>query len=303
MTDTGFDEDTPVDTGPARLGPKASEDEVPMTRRFGNGLTLRAVLPNAITAAALCSGLTGIRFAISAAAGQPDDWPKALLAIVFAGVLDGIDGRIARLLKAQSRFGAELDSLADSLSFGMAPALVLFLWSLQDLPRFGWFASLAFAICCALRLARFNARIDVDDQPHKSAGFLTGVPAPVGAGLAFLPMYLWVATGEPLFREPVLVAVWVAAMAFLMISNIATLSWKSIRPGRSIRLEAIALSGLVFAALLTEPWWTLAAICVVYLALMPLGIAKYAAVRRQRVPANGQPEPATAEPGDATGAP
>lgn len=303
MTDTGFDEDTPVEAGPARLGPKASEDEVPVTRRFGNGLTLRAVLPNAITAAALCSGLTGIRFAISAAAGQADDWPKALLAIVFAGVLDGIDGRIARLLKAQSRFGAELDSLADSLSFGMAPALVLFLWSLQDLPRFGWFASLAFAICCALRLARFNARIDVDDQPHKSAGFLTGVPAPVGAGLAFLPMYLWVATGEPLFREPLLVAMWVAAMAFLMISNIATLSWKSIRPRRSIRLEAIALSGLVFAALLTEPWWTLAAICVVYLALMPLGIAKYAAVRRQRVPANGQPEPATAEPGGATGAP
>jgi len=218
-------------------------------------------------------------------------------------VLDGIDGRIARLLKAQSRFGAELDSLADSLSFGMAPALVLYLWSLQELPRFGWFASLAFAICCALRLARFNARIDVDDQPHKSAGFLTGVPAPVGAGLAFLPMYLWVATGEPLFREPLLVAAWVAVMAFLMISNIATLSWKSIRPRRSIRLEAIALAGLVFAALLTEPWWTLAGICAVYLALMPLGIAKYAAVRRQRVGAGEQPRGAPGEPGDATGAP
>jgi CDP-diacylglycerol--serine O-phosphatidyltransferase len=168
----------------------------------------------------------------------------------------------------------------------MAPALVLFLWSLQGLPRFGWFASLAFAICCALRLARFNARIDVDDQPHKSAGFLTGVPAPVGAGLAFLPMFLWIATGEPLFREPWLVALWVAAMAFLMISNIATLSWKSIRPRRSIRLEAIALAGLVFAALLVEPFWTLAAICVVYLALMPLGIAKYAKVKRQRAAAS-----------------
>src|SRR5690606_34577492 len=106
---------------------------------------------------------------------------------------------------AQSRFGAELDSLADSLSFGMAPALVLFLWSLQDLPRFGWFAALAFALACALRLARFNARIDEDVQPHKSAGFLTGVPAPVGAGLAFLPVYLWIASGEPIFREPLLV--------------------------------------------------------------------------------------------------
>jgi CDP-diacylglycerol--serine O-phosphatidyltransferase len=289
------EEEGPIDPGPAWLGPKASEDDIPVTRRFGGGLTVRAVLPNAITAAALCSGLTGIRFAISAAYGHPDDWQKALLAIVFAGVLDGIDGRIARLLKAQSRFGAELDSLADSLSFGMAPALVLFLWSLQELPRFGWFASLAFAICCALRLARFNARIDEDEQPHKSAGFLTGVPAPVGAGLAFLPMYFWIATGEPVFRNPWLVAAWVAAIAFLMISNIATMSWKSIRPRRSIRLEAIALVGMIFAALLTEPFWTLAAICVVYLALMPLGIAKYAKVRRLRAVAPG-PEGPTVEP-------
>jgi CDP-diacylglycerol---serine O-phosphatidyltransferase len=285
VSEPGFDNEPGIDPGPAWLGPKASEDDIPVTRRFGGGLTLRAVLPNAITAAALCSGLTGIRFAIAAAYGHEGDWQKALLAIVFAGVLDGIDGRIARLLKAQSRFGAELDSLADSLSFGMAPALVLYLWSLQQLPRFGWFASLAFAICCALRLARFNARIDMDEQPHKSAGFLTGVPAPVGAGLAFLPMYLWIATGEPTFRNPWLVAAWVAAMAFLMISNIATMSWKSIRPSRSIRLEAIALVGLVFAALLIDPWWTLSGICVVYLALMPLGIAKYAKVRRRRAAA------------------
>src|SRR5690606_33590170 len=124
--------------GPAWLGPKASDGEYPATRGVGGGLTLRAVLPNAITAAALCSGLTGIRFAIAG------DFAMAVFAIILAGMLDGIDGRIARLLKAQSRFGAELDSLADSLSFGMAPALVLFLWSLQDLPRFGWFASLAF---------------------------------------------------------------------------------------------------------------------------------------------------------------
>jgi CDP-diacylglycerol--serine O-phosphatidyltransferase len=258
------------------LGPKASEDETPMTRRFGRGLTLRAVAPNAITAAALCSGLTGIRFAISG------NFEMAAFAILLAGLLDGIDGRIARLLKAQSRFGAELDSLADSLSFGMAPALVLFMWSLQDLPRFGWFASLAFAICCALRLARFNAQIDLDEQPHKSAGFLTGVPAPVGAGLAFLPFYLWMATGDALFREPVLVAVWLAGIAFLMISNLATLSWTSIRPRRSIRLEAIALAGILFTALLTEPWWTLTVICVGYLALMPWGFVRYARVKRQR---------------------
>ncbi len=258
------------------LGPKASEGERTLGRRSQRGLTLRAVLPNAITAAALCAGLTGIRFAITA------DWERAAFAVILAGLLDGIDGRIARLLKAQSRFGAELDSLADSLSFGMAPALILFLWSLQDLPRFGWFASLAFAICCALRLARFNARIDVDDQPHKSAGFLTGVPAPVGAGLAFLPLFLWLATGEGIFREPIVVAVWVAIVAFLLISNIATLSWTSLRPRKSIRLELIALIGMLFAALLLEPWWTLAGISVLYLLLMPYGVMSYARIKRQR---------------------
>ncbi|WP_439648393.1 CDP-alcohol phosphatidyltransferase family protein [Croceibacterium aestuarii] len=271
-----------MDPGPAWLGPKASEDEVPVTRRFGGGLALRAVVPNAITAAALCSGLTGIRFAIVG------DWKMALFAILLAGLLDGIDGRIARLLKAQSRFGAELDSLADSLSFGMAPALVLFLWSLQGLPRLGWFAALAFAICTALRLARFNARIDVEEQPHKMAGFLTGVPAPVGAGLAFLPMYLWIATENEVFRTPWAVAIWTAVIAFLLISNIATLSWKSLRPRSSWRLAMVGFGGLLFAALLTDPWWTLVVICVGYLLFMPLGIARYARVRRQR---DGRTEP------------
>lgn len=283
----GTDDEAPLAPGPAWLGPKASEsgpqDGLPSS---GRGLSLRAVLPNAITAAALCSGLTGIRFAIVG------DWEKALFAIILAGMLDGIDGRIARLLKAQSRFGAELDSLADSLSFGMAPALVLFLWSLQDLPRFGWFAALAFAISCALRLARFNAQIDVEEQPHKSVGFLTGVPAPVGAGLAFLPMYLWLASGAEIFREPLLIAFWVTLIAGLMISNLATLSWTLIRPKRDIRLVAIALAGLIFAALLTEPWWTLAAISIGYLALMPYSIMRYAKVRRQRTATRAETTPA-----------
>ncbi len=263
------------DQGP-RLGPKAAEDESPLGRTGTRGLSLRAVLPNAITAAALCSGLTGIRFAIAG------DWSFAIFAVILAGLLDGIDGRIARLLKAQSRFGAELDSLADSLSFGMAPALIFYLWTLQDLPRLGWFAALAFAICCALRLARFNAQIDVDEQPHKSAGFLTGVPAPVGAGLAFLPFYLWMATGWQEFREPILCAIWMVAMAFLMISNIATLSWTSIRPRRHVRLEVIALVGIVFAALLLEPWWALSVICVGYLVLMPYALIRYGRIKRQR---------------------
>ncbi|MCX7282661.1 MAG: phosphatidylcholine/phosphatidylserine synthase [Novosphingobium sp.] len=258
--------------------------------RLPGGLTLRAMTPNAITTAALCSGLTGIRFAVTAASGSDpaqvaDDWRKAVAAVIIAGLLDGLDGRIARLLKAQSRFGAELDSLADNVSFGVAPALILFLWSLQEVPRLGWFAALSVAIACALRLARFNARIDLEEQPHKSAGFLTGVPAPVGAGLAFLPLYLWIATDNPLFREPLLVGPWLVLIAFLMISNVATLSWTSIRPRRNVRLELMALTGLVIAALLTEPWWTLSAICVVYLAMVPVGMLRYAKVRRQRATA------------------
>lgn len=244
--------------------------------RLPGGLSLRSLAPNAITSAALCAGLTGIRFATD---GQ---WEKAVFAVILAGMLDGIDGRVARLMKAQSRFGAELDSLADNVSFGVAPALILFMWALHDLPRVGWFAALALAVCCALRLARFNARIDLPEQPHKSAGFLTGVPAPVGAGLAFLPLYLWIATGEPIFREPALVGVWTVGMAFLMISSVATLSWTSLRPRRNIRIEVIALFGIVIAALLTEPWWTLVTISVVYLALIPLGILRYARVKRQR---------------------
>lgn len=260
----------------ARIGPKAAEDEDGSNTPDHKGLALRAMLPNAITAAALCSGLTGIRFAING------EWGLAILAVILAGVLDGIDGRIARLLNAQSRFGAELDSLADSLSFGMAPAIILYLWALQDLPRFGWFAALAFAICCAVRLARFNARIDIDDQPHKSAGFLTGVPAPVGAGLAFAPFYLWMEIGWEELRDPIFLAIWLTVIAFLMISNMATLSWGSIRPRRGIRLWVIVISAMAFAALLLEPWWLLTTVSVGYLALMPYGLIKYGRIKRQR---------------------
>lgn len=260
----------------ARLGPRAAEDDDPDGPPDSGGLSLRAMLPNAITAAALCAGLTGIRFAIE---GQ---WAFAILAVALAGVLDGVDGRIARLLNAQSRFGAELDSLADCVSFGVAPALILYMWALQDMERFGWFAALAFAICCTLRLARFNAQIDLEDQPHKSAGFLTGVPAPVGAGLAFTPFYLWMATGAEIFRDPIILSIWVAVVAVLVISNMATLSWTAIRPRRDIRLWLIALVGLAFAALMLEPWWALSALSIVYLALMPYALFKYGKVKRRR---------------------
>lgn len=253
-------------------------------RRLPRGLTLRALVPNAITSAALCSGLTGIRFAIGG------DFHSAVLAVMLAGVLDGIDGRVARLMKAQSRFGAELDSLSDAIAFGVGPALILYLWSLSAVPRYGWFAALALAVCCALRLARFNASIDLPGQPHKSAGFMTGVPAPVGAGLAFLPLYLWFASGLDLLRQPIVVGPWALLIAFLMISNLPTLGWGALRPRRAIRLEVIALAGMLTVALLTEPWLTLVGICAIYLLLMPVGVWRYRRIMQQRASA-GHPRP------------
>jgi CDP-diacylglycerol--serine O-phosphatidyltransferase len=234
------------------------------------------MVPNAITAVALCLGLTGVSLAIGG------EWEKALGSIVLAGVLDGVDGRIARLLRAQSKFGAELDSLSDNIAFGTAPALILFLWSRQDAPRFGWIAALALAVCCALRLARFNARLDAAEQPHRSAGFNTGVPAPAGAGLAFVPIYLWLISGNELFRAWELVMAWTLFIAALMISSLPTYSWASIRIRRDWRLFALAGIALIGAALIRAPWITLLIVAALYLAMIPFGLASYARVKRRR---------------------
>lgn len=247
-----------------------------MTETEGRGLSLRAFLPNAVTALALCSGLTGIRFAFGG------EWDKAMIAIVVAGILDGLDGRIARLLKANSKFGAELDSLSDNIAFGTAPALILFQWSLASAPRFGWTIALALAVACALRLARFNSRIDAEVQPHKSAGFNTGVPAPAGAGLAFLPLYLWLITADDMFRDWKLVMPWTLFVAVLMISAIPTYSWTSIRIRKSWRVVALAGIALLGAALVNEPWITLTLVSLAYLVSVPFGLVSYARVRQRR---------------------
>jgi CDP-diacylglycerol--serine O-phosphatidyltransferase len=239
-------------------------------------IPFRGLIPNAITALALCFGLTGVRFAIGA------EWEKALAAIIIAGILDGMDGRIARLLRAQSKFGAELDSLSDNIAFGTAPALILFLWSLRQAPKFGWTAALALAVCCALRLARFNARLDAAEQPHKSAGFNTGVPAPAGAGLAFVPIFLWLVTGKELFRQWPPVMAWTLFIAALMISSLPTYSWASIRIRREWRLFALAGVALFGAALLTAPWITLLVLAALYLLMIPVALASYARVKRRR---------------------
>jgi CDP-diacylglycerol--serine O-phosphatidyltransferase len=240
------------------------------------GIPFRAMIPNMITTLALCFGLTGVSLAIRG------EWDKAIGAIVLAGVLDGLDGRIARLLRAQSKFGAELDSLSDNIAFGTAPALILFLWSLQTAPRFGWIAALALAVCCALRLARFNARLDSAEQPHKSAGFNTGVPAPAGAGVAFMPIYLWLISGNELFRRWELVMAWTVFVAALMISSLPTYSWSSIRIRRDWRLFALAGVALFGAALIVAPWPTLLALAALYLLMIPAALASYARVKRRR---------------------
>ena len=239
-------------------------------------IPLRAVAPNAVTAIALCLGLTGIRYAIT---GR---WDAALIAILFAGVLDGLDGTIARLLKAQSRFGEQLDSLSDAIAFGVAPTLIIYLWSLQHLPKFGWICALCLALACALRLARYNATIDTGEQPRKAAGYLTGVPAPAGAGLAFLPIYAWLVTGWDVLRTPALIALWAIAIALLMISNVATFSWSSLRIRRSVRLETIFVAAILSVALFTATWETLTVISVAYLLTLPLSIRGYAKVKRRR---------------------
>lgn len=251
------------------------------TDRADRGLSFRAFLPNAVTALALCFGLTGIRF------GFAGEWEKALGAIILAGVLDGMDGRIARLLRAQSKFGAELDSLSDNIAFGTAPALILFFWSLQTAPKFGWTVALALAVCCALRLARYNSRIDVAEQPHKGAGFNTGVPAPAGAGLAFVPIYLWLITGQEQFRHWQLVMPWILFVAALMISSIPTFSWTSVRIRRSWRIFALAGVALLGTALINEPWITLLGVSTVYLATIPFSLAGYAKVRQRRAAGSG----------------
>lgn len=256
------------------------------------GIPLRALAPNAITALALCFGLTGIRFAIGG------DWDRAVGAIVVAAVLDGLDGRVARMLNGASRFGAELDSLSDVIAFGVSPAIIMYLWSLQYLPQYGWLFALAHAVCCALRLARFNASIDVEEQPHKSAGFLTGVPAPAGAGLLLLPLYLWLWTGEEIFHRPWLVAPWAALIAFLLVSSLATFSWSAMRPRRGIRLGLLAGIAIVGGALIVAPWATLSIASLAYAASIPFGITRYARVKRLRAAGRGTSvrEPDSAAP-------
>ena len=211
---------------------------------------MRTLLPNLITLLALCAGLTAIRMAIE------DRLDLALAAIVFAAMLDGIDGRIARMLKGTSRFGAELDSLADFVNFGVAPALILYFWGLHELKSAGWIAALVFAICAGLRLARFNVMIDDPNQPAWAGNFFTGIPAPAGAITVLLPIYL-----NFLGVSDGLVIVWLTffytlAIALLMVSRLPVFSGKRVgkRVPPDMVLPVFVVVVLFFALLISYPW-------------------------------------------------
>ena len=235
-------------------------------RRFGP-VPVRTLVPNLITLLALCAGLTAIRVAFE---GRLE---LALAAIVFAALLDGIDGRIARFLKGTSKFGAELDSLADFVNFGVAPALILYFWGLHEIKSVGWIAAMVFAICAGLRLARFNVMIDDPNKPAWAGNFFTGVPAPAGAITVLLPIYLFF-LGVPLG----LTVVWatffyVLFVALLMVSRLPVISGKRVgqRVAPEVVLPIFVLVVLFFALLISFPWVVLTTGTLLYIACLPLG--------------------------------
>ncbi len=227
---------------------------------------MNTLIPNMLTVGALCAGLTAVRFAFL---GR---WEHAVAAIIIAGILDGLDGRMARLLNATSKFGAELDSLSDFVSFGVAPAFIIFLWSAQGIGGLGWVAALFYAVCCALRLARFNTMLGDPNPPAWTRHYFTGVPAPAGAGLAVLPVMLTFEFGPGMFDRPGFCAVVLVVVGALMISRVPTFSIKQLKVSRSFMLPALILAALVAGALASAPWTTFVIVGTIYLVSIPVSI-------------------------------
>lgn len=244
-------------------------------RRF-QPLPIRYLLPNLITLLALCSGVTAIRFAIE---GR---YEIAVGAIILATVLDAVDGRLARYLKGTSRFGAELDSLADFVNFGVGPAIMLYLWSLNGIKTLGWVICLMLAIACALRLARFNVALDDPNRPLWTAAYFTGIPAPAGALLAMAPLYLgflgFINEGHTHVKT---IAAFIVLIAVLMVSRVPTYSGKNFsRVPREMFLPILATLALGIVVLISFPWEFMSVIAAVYLVLIPVSVLSYQ--RRKR---------------------
>jgi CDP-diacylglycerol---serine O-phosphatidyltransferase len=281
----------------------------PRTRPRTNGPSFNRLIPNIMTMLGLCAGLTAVRFAIE---GR---WEHAAVLIVVAGAIDGIDGRLARLLKGTSRFGAEFDSLSDFLCFGVAPALVLYLWTLHDARGLGFTPCLLFAVCSALRLARFNASISdapampLAGPPPKPAfaqSFFTGVPAPAGAGLALFPLFASLAFGEwgwaalaRAVQHPLVVGVLLVAVGALMVSTLPTWSFKNFKVRADYVLPLLLGIGAYVAVLLTEPWAALAAAGLIYGGMLPFSVRSYAQLKREAEDALLEPDTTDPEEGEA----
>jgi len=230
------------------------------------------MIPNMLTLMALCSGLTSVRFAFE---GR---WEHAALAVLAAAILDALDGRIARLLKGTSKFGAELDSLSDMICFGVAPGLILYFWSLQTIGRFGWILVLLYAVACVLRLARFNTAIEAPDLPAWASTFFSGVPSPAAAGLVLLPLVVSFYMLEDVVRRPEVVAVFMVLVSVLMVSPLPTYSFKKVKLRPNLILPLMIAVGLIIASMFSAPWVTLSAILVGYLISIPLAVRSYRAM-------------------------
>ena len=231
--------------------------------------SLNRLLPNALTMLGLCAGLSAIRF------GFDERWQAAILLIAAAALLDTLDGRMARLMGGPTEFGGQLDSLVDALAFGVAPVMLMYMWSLNGAGGIGWAVTMLFAVCCVLRLARFNVASAEDNLPVWAGSYFSGVPAPAAAGLAMLPMILGVETGWTWLQSTWLTLPWILTIAVLMISRIPTWSFKRIRVPKNQVTIAMAIIAGFAAAMFAEPWLSLSALIFVYALTIPFSVYFY----------------------------
>jgi CDP-diacylglycerol---serine O-phosphatidyltransferase len=239
-----------------------------------NRLPFNKMIPNILTLLALCAGMTAIQYSLR------ENWEAAVYSILAAAILDTLDGRVARLLKGSSKFGAELDSLSDFIGFGVAPALMLFMWSTHDLGKPGWVVALLFGVCCALRLARFNTALE-SAMPPWAYNYFSGVPAPAGAGLVLTPMILSFLIGDEVVRQPEIVAGVLVVVSALLVSNIPTFSFKKFHISQRWVLPTMLIVLLLFAASVSAPWTTLSVVIFLYIGTIPFSIRAYSNLKKQ----------------------
>ena len=246
------------------------------------GPSFNRMMPNLLTLVGLCAGLTSVRYALDAR------WQAAALAVVVAAIIDGLDGRLARLLKATSRFGAEFDSLSDFCSFGVAPALILYVWSLHGTSRFAFIPCLMFTVCMALRLARFNAALETSPKPAYAQSFFTGVPAPAGAGVVLLPLFLWLEAVEQGWvrmadaaQYPGFVAAMLVGTSLLLVSSLPVWSFKNFKVPAEYVLALLLGTGFFAALLVADPWLALAAAGLIYVLMLPFSVRSFRRLRAE----------------------